>query len=105
MTATDFAIPYYVRFWWGFGYVSILLGIVNFGLNIVTAITVKGIYIPLWVIPLVAGGVILFCISVGLFSERYDIENRISTHKNLQSNPEFKQMCLDIKEIKDKLNK
>ena len=43
MTLTDRLVPFYVWFVLGFGIIAILIGIVNFGMNVVTMFTVKGI--------------------------------------------------------------
>ena len=105
MTTADRLIPFWVRFQWGFGYISILMGLVSFGMSIVTMITVKGIYIPLWTIPIVATMVLALCTMIGYYFEKYDIQNRISSHSNQNANPEFVQMIRDIKEIKEMLKK
>ena len=103
MTLTDSLIPYYVRFQWGYGYISLLLALASFGMSIITMITVKGIYIPLWLIPVVGCLVILLCVGIGYFCEKFDIQNRMSSHSNKTSNPEFKKLCEDIEMIKRKV--
>ena len=103
MTFTDRIIPFYVRFIYGFGFISVLIGMISFGTNIVTMITVKGFYIPAWWIPVVAVGIIIGCICLGYYLEKYDILNRISSHSNQNANPELKQLCEDVKEIKGML--
>ena len=96
MTLTDNLIPYYVWFIYGFGIVSILIGIVNFGMSLVTMITVKGIYIPLWMIFIVAGLLIVLCTATGYFFEKYTIWSRVTSHQNLKINPEIRQLCEDV---------
>lgn len=103
ITPTDRIIPFYVRFMWGFGYISVLIGLINFGMNLITMVTVKEIYIPLWVIPIVGGIIILGCTYIGWYFEKYNIQNRITSHLNQAANPEFTQLCKDVKEIKNKL--
>ena len=100
MTLTDNLIPYYVWFVYGFGIVSILIGIVNFGMSLVTMITVKGIYIPLWMILVVAVLVIGFCTATGYFFEKYAIWSRITSHQNMNINPEIRQLCEDVRYIR-----
>jgi hypothetical protein len=99
ITITDKMIPYYVRFLWGFGYIGVFIGLVNFGMILITTITVKGFYIPLWVIPIVGAAVILFCTGVGYYFEKYDIQKRIASHSNRNANTEFAQQCAEVKEI------
>jgi hypothetical protein len=103
MTATDRLVPFYVWFILGFGIISILIGIVNFGMNVVTMFTVKGIYMPFWIIPIAVGGMIAICIFIGWFFEKFDIWNRIVSHQNRKMNPEIRQMADDIHEMKQLL--
>ena len=103
MTVTDRLIPYYVWFVFGFGIIAILIGIVNFGMNLVTMFTVKGIYMPFWIIPIAVAALVAFCTGIGWFLEKYDIWNRITSHQNRRMNPEIRQMADDIKEIRNLL--
>jgi len=103
MTVTDRLIPYYVWFVFGFGIIAILIGIVNFGMNLVTMFTVKGIYMPFWIIPIAVAALVAFCTGIGWFFEKYDIWNRITSHQNRRMNPEIRQMADDIKEIRSLL--
>jgi len=98
-TLADRLIPFYVRFLWGFGYISIILGLISFGMNLITMITVKGFYIPLWLIPLVAMGVILFCTAIGYYFEKHDVQNRISSHSNKKANPELNKIMDELARV------
>ena len=69
----------------------------------VTMLTVKGIYIPLWALVGIGASVVGFCTFVGYISETRNIQNRISSHANTRANPEFKKLCKDIDAIKKKL--
>ena len=102
-TLTDRIVPWYTRFVYGFGIISILIGIVNFGMLAITMITVKGIYIPLWMIPVFAFIVGIFCTASGWFFEKYEIWNRITSHQNKNTNPEFKGLLKDIEIIKNNI--
>jgi hypothetical protein len=64
---------------------------------------VKGIYIPTWMIPVVATAIIVYCIIMGFVMERYDIMNRILDHQNRNQNPQMKQISDDVAEIKKML--
>jgi hypothetical protein len=103
MTLTDKLIPYYVWFTYGFGFISNPIAIVNFGMLLITLITVKGIYVASWMIPVIVGLDIIACIAVGHYFEKYNIWNRITSHQNIKMNPQIKQMSDDITEIKKML--
>jgi heme exporter protein D len=103
MTLIDRCIPLYVWFAAAFGMISMILGALNFGMLAVTLITVKGIYIPTWMIPVVATAIIVYCIIMGFVMERYDIMNRILDHQNRNQNPQMKQISDDVAEIKKML--
>lgn len=93
MIVTNWLIRQYVRFQWGYGYVSLAMAICSFGMAGVTLLTVKGMYIPLWLICGIAIAAIAFCGWLGYFCEKHDIQNRITSHANRNANPEFDQLC------------
>ena len=103
MTFVDKLIPQYVRFQWGYGYVSLALALISFGMSLVTMLTVKGIYISLWMLLLIGVGVVVFCTGLGYYFEKKDIQNRITSHVNNNANPEVTKICKDIVSIKKKL--
>ena len=80
--------------------------LINYGMNLVTVVTVKGLFIPLWAVPLIVLVGILICIAVGYYFEKYSVWNRITSYANKGSNPEvakINQMAVDIQEIKKML--
>jgi cell division protein FtsW (lipid II flippase) len=79
------------------------LGVDSFGMSLVTMLTVKGIYISLWMLLLIGVGVVVFCTGLGYYFEKKDIQNRITSHVNNNANPEVTKMCKDIVLIKKKL--
>jgi hypothetical protein len=99
-TITDRIIPFYVWFFYGFGIISVFMAIINFGANLVTMITVKGIFVPVSAIPLVGGILLALCILIGYFFEKYDVWNRITSHQNQNMNPEIRQVSKDVQETK-----
>jgi fatty acid desaturase len=99
-TITDRIIPFYVWFLYGFGIISVFMAIINFGANLVTMITVKGIFVPVSAIPIVAGILLTLCILIGHYFEKYNVWNRITSHQNQRMNPEIRQLSADVKEIK-----
>jgi len=105
MTLIDKVIPLYVWFAASFGMISMILGALNFGMLAVTLITVKGIYIPSWMIPAVVFLIIAYCIITGFLMEKYDIMNRILNHQNRKQNPQIKQISEDVAYIKKMLEK
>jgi cell division protein FtsW (lipid II flippase) len=103
-------IPYYVWFFYGFAIVSVVMGIVNFGMVAVTMLTVKGIDIPSWSIILVVLVMVISCTAMGYFFDKNKIWNRVTSYQNQNTNPEIAQMfgslkdlSNDIKSIKIKL--
>lgn len=96
MTAFDKIIPWYVRFGWGFTYISVFMGLISFGMQGITLITVKGFYIPSWTIPVIVICVLTLCTTLGYYSEKYDFQNRIVSHMNNASNPEFTKQCKKV---------
>lgn len=104
MTLTDKLIPYYVWFMYGFGTIGIIIGTINFGATITTLLTVKGIYIPAWVIVLISIIVIIICTATGYFFEKYSIWQRTISHQNQNVNPELLKLLKDIELIKKKLD-
>lgn len=102
-TFTDWLIPQFVRFQWGYGYISLALAIMSFGMSIVTMLTVKGIYISLWMLCGIAIAGAIVCFLLGYFCEKYDIMNRIATHINTTANPEIKKMYEDVQWIKQRM--
>jgi len=100
MTAVDRIIPFYIWFTLGFGVVAVILGIINFCVNIITMLTVKQIYIPLWAVVLLSLFTVIFCVFVGWFFEYYKIWDRMTSHTNRKMNPEIRSIVSDIQKIK-----
>jgi len=103
MTTTDTVIPYYVWFTFGSNVISIVISTLNFGMILVTLITVRGIQVPLWMIPAVAAMYALACIATGYFFEKYKIWDRITSHQNVNANPQMRDLIVDVAEIKQML--
>jgi len=103
MTLADKLIPQYVRFTWGYSYINLVIAITSFGLNIITVVTVKGIYMPLWILPIIGVTIIIIGGLIGFYFEKKGVINRINSHANQNANPEFLRLCKDVKEIKDRL--
>jgi hypothetical protein len=102
-TLVDRLIPLYVWFAAAFGPMAMAISAINFGMIVVTLITVKGIYVPAWMVPVVATIIIIFSIATGYVLERYDVMNRILHHQNLNQNPQMKQISEDVAAIKKML--
>jgi uncharacterized membrane protein (DUF106 family) len=86
----DIVIPFYVWFVLGFGIISVLIGIINFSVNLVTMLTVKGIFIPVWAIIILAVIMVGFCVLVGYIFEKYKLWDKINSHQNQNMNPEIR---------------
>ena len=89
MTRVDRFIPYQFWFEYGIGKLGIYIGMVNLGLLIVTMLTVKGIYFPVWSIIPIAIAIVLFCTFFGWFLDTYNIMGRLGSHMNQRGNPEL----------------
>jgi uncharacterized membrane protein AbrB (regulator of aidB expression) len=100
VTITDKLIPVYVWFTYGFGTVQLPMGIVNLVLIITTLITVKGIYVPIWILPVVVVVVAAGCILLGYWFTKYGIWNRTTSYTNQNANPEIAKIHADIQLIK-----
>jgi len=103
MTVTDKLVPYYIWLTFGFSNISTFVGIINFGILLITLITVKGIYIPAWAIIFIAGILIMFCTTIGYFFDNYTVWKRIVSYQNKNVNPELSRLCEDVDKIKKKL--
>ena len=77
------------------------MGLISFGMALITMITVKGIYVPLWIIPIAGFAIVVMYIIIGWIFEHYDIWSRINSHYNQRQNPEIKQMSEDIKRCRE----
>ena len=95
----DKLVPYYVWFFYGFAIVSVVMGIVNFGMVGVTMLTVKGIDIPSWSIILVVIIMMISCTAMGYFFDKNKIWNRVTSYQNQNTNPEIAQMFANLKEL------
>lgn len=69
-------IPLYVWFTFGFSLMGIVVSMLNFGMLVVTVITVKGIIVPVWIIIPVGAVLISICVLVGYLSEKHKIWGR-----------------------------
>jgi len=84
-----------LRFFTGFGIISVFMGIVSFGMALVTMVTVKGIYIPAWVIIIVGGGLVAGCWYFGYWYEMTKMWEKEISHTNKNINPEMLKMCTE----------
>jgi hypothetical protein len=99
-------IKCWVWFLIGFTIVAVIFGIVNFGMNIIIMVTVKGFYIPSWALAAITAIVMGMCVIIGFAFEKYDIQTRIQSYQNQKLNPEINklnQISDDIKMIKQKM--
>ena len=99
----DYLVAVQLWFEYGFARVSIVLAAVNTGMLIVTVITVKGLYVPLWVVPSVVAVVCVACVVAGYYYETRGIWGKMISRQNRNMNPEFVRLCDDVEKIKRKL--
>jgi hypothetical protein len=103
MTLVDRIIPYQFWFEYGVGKLWLYFSLVTLGISITTLLTVKGIFFPTWGIIPIAITVIVICTAFGWFLDTYQIMGRLTSHMNRKGNPEFDEICKDIKDIKKML--
>jgi hypothetical protein len=96
-------VPVQLWFEFGFNKLSLLMAAFNTGMLVITMITVKGIYIPLWMLPIAVTLLILTCIIVGYYFDRWGIWKELISRQNRYMNPEFVKLCEDVEKIKKKL--
>jgi hypothetical protein len=99
----DKIVPAYVWFVYGFGTVQLPLGIVSLVVTITTLITVKGIYIPMWMLPVSVLIITVFCTILGYLMTKHGIWNKTTSYANRAANPEISRMCKDLEMIKEHL--
>lgn len=100
MTFTDRLVPVWVWFLYGIGLVQQILGTAALVISLATYATVKGIYVPVWSIPIAIVGLSLGVIVLGKMLVMFDIQNRIQTYINQNANPEIAEMHREIHAIK-----
>lgn len=100
VTLTDKLIPIWVWFLYGIGMVQQVLGTAALVISLATYATVKGIYVPAWVIPIAIVGISLALIGLGKMLVIFDVQNRINSYVNQNTNPELSEMHREILAIK-----
>jgi hypothetical protein len=87
----------------GVGLVGLLMGIASFCMNATTLATVKGIYVPMWQVPIVFLIILLGCVFIGWAWDHFQFWSAVNSRSNDVQNPQFKELCEDIKKIKEKM--
>ena len=105
MTVAERLVPVYAWFGIGYGVMSLFMAVINFGMLAVTMLTVRGIQIPAWAILVFAVSIGIACILLGGFFVHYDVQSRVTSYLNCQSNPEIDQIAKDVKWLRDKAEK
>ena len=93
-------VKLWVWFQTGYTPASIVLAIGNMGMLLITLLTVKGIYIPLWMICVIGGLIASGCIVLGHFWFTRNVQKGVQSYMNKNGNPEFKHLCDEVTEIK-----
>jgi hypothetical protein len=99
----DKIIPYWCWFFLGFAIIAVVFAILNFAMNIVIMFTVKGIYMPTWMLGIISIVMVGICTLVGCLFDKHNIQNRVASYQNVKMNPEIckiNEIGSDIKEIK-----
>ena len=80
----------------GVGLVGLLMGIASFCMNATTLATVKGMYVPLWEVPIVFLIIIVGCIFIGWAWEHFKFWESVNSRSQNLQNKEFVIMYAQI---------
>jgi hypothetical protein len=103
MTFVNTLAGWYVRFVAGFSMIAIFIGMINFGMILVTMLTVRGIEVPVWFAGIAFVCVMATCTWVGYTFEKYHVWDSITSHQNQTMNPEIREVITLLKKISDKV--
>jgi hypothetical protein len=104
----DALLQYWVYFTIGFTILAIIFGILNFGMNILILLTVKGIEVPTGALFIVSVIVFLIGVVIGYIFRKYDIQSRIQSFQNRTMNPEIdkiNKVYAEVQKISDEVVK
>jgi len=93
----------WVWFTQGWAVSSIFISIGNTGMMLITMLTVKGIYIPLWMIVIFVGFVILGILGLGYKWFRLNVQADVQSYLNTDANPEWNEKCRQLDRIEKML--
>ncbi len=99
----DFFAEWYVRFISGFAVVAMFIGIVNFGMIVVTMLTVRGIMVPAYLGAAAVLIAIAGCVLIGYVFEKTKFWDRITHHQNQAMNPEVREIHQIVQKIADQV--
>lgn len=97
-------IKSYTWFLWGFQTVSVIFALTNFGMLLVTLLTVKGIYVPVLVIIPAVILLVMICIFTGYLLIRFSVQQRAQSYNNMNANPEIRELTELVRKIAEKVN-
>jgi hypothetical protein len=103
MTLVDRLIPYMFWLEWGIGKLGLYVSAITLGLMIITTLTVKGIYIPVWAFVPIGVAVIATCMFYGWVLDSRNVMARMTSHLNKRGNPEWNEMVAAVERIEKKL--
>lgn len=83
----------WVWFTQGWAVASILLSIGNTGMSLITMLTVKGIYIPLWAIIFFVSCVCAGILLLGHYWYKSRMQAEVQSYLNYNGNPEWNERC------------
>lgn len=92
-------VKFYVWFKQGFSEISQYIGIINTVLLFTAVLSLRGITIPLLLIPIAFIGIVIACIIYTYLFEKFGIWSKINSHFNRNQNPEFKEVVDGIRKL------
>lgn len=104
MTLADTIIGYQFWFEYGLQKAGLYVGIVSIGMTAITLLTVKGIYVPIWMFFPMGAAMVLFFVFLGYFLDTRNVMGRLISHQNRKDrNPEFGKLCENVENLNEQV--
>lgn len=104
MTLVDKLIHQQFRFELGMAKLGFYVALLNLMITLTTLLTVKGIFVPIWLMVPFTGFLILFLLVFGYYLETYNVIARLNSHMNRKGNPEFVTLIETIDRMEKKID-
>lgn len=99
----DITMPFFSAYYNGMGQVGSWMAVVGFCMTTVVLLTQKNIYIPIYLIPVIAADILCAVMALGFILQATNFLNKYMDYQNKLNNPQMKQICEDLEAIKKKL--
>jgi hypothetical protein len=94
-----------LRFFTGFGILSVFMGIVSFCLLIKANLYIIGVYVSLPLLGILAFAMAMGCWYLGFLWEMWKMWREEVSHTNIELNPEMLKLCREVSEMRQLLEK